>query len=678
MSEFPYLACMFAILIFLGREGERPRRRGIMLVAPLLAFLPFIRTIGLVWIAAIGLWGLCSRARWRWALVAAISLLPTLLWSWRNSGVEGPTYLAAIFREISDSTSSELLHGYGSGALYYLRAFIDLLLPAVAPGRPLYERVLLTPAPDLGGLFGLTTLLAPAFALLFLLGLYTRRREEGSLIALQTLLLFAALAIYPPRHERLIWPLLPLAWIYALAGAATVGEWLVRRLPRSLAPARGLAIIAVVAVIVWQGIASAGMTAANLSWLRMGDRFYDELVPPVYYADWQGAGNWLAAHSAAEARVLTRHSDVGFTSRRYQDSLRFEELPPMVWRRHIMEFKARYLVVPTTLCSRLFPFHLLESDPVYRYEKVYEKGDVAVLEIVPNRSGTVELQPLPDAVTLQRCHALAGLHPGRIDLIRRNAELLGLAGRPAEAERSLRDAIEGGLTDARLGFSLSRVLEQQGRDREALEELIRATSKPNAFLLKKRMGRAIERLRSTLDEREPEALRLRRLFESFHWNMNRLEYGRARDDLARLLELAPGTPEVLLMQGDLMRAAGREAEAKEAYRKAALAGQPRATEILRTMRLEGAARTEEEYLRLSSRLAGEVFPGKALAQLERARGLHPDSRRIRLGLADLYLTYGLVRESQTLYRDLLNADPRDEAAFRGLQACRQAGRIPSF
>jgi len=54
----------------------------------------------------------------------------------------------------------------------------------------------------------------------------------------------------------------------------------------------------------------------------------------------------------------------------------------------------------------LFPFHLLESDPVYRYRKVHEAGDVAVLEIFPNRAGTVSPRAPRVNEDLERCIAL--------------------------------------------------------------------------------------------------------------------------------------------------------------------------------------------------------------------------------------------------------------------------------
>jgi tetratricopeptide (TPR) repeat protein len=641
MSEFPYLAFLFAILLLLRGEG----RFRLSLLFLLLAFLPFIRTIGVVWIVAIGLLGLTRRVRWKWSIAAALALAPTLLWSWRNGSAGGPTYLGAILKDLEGSSASEHLERIGAGVWYYLEAFFGLLIPALEPGKPLYERVLVAPAPDLGGLFGLAALPAIAFASLFLCGLWSRRKEEGGLIALQTMLLFTALAIYPPRHERLVWPLLPLALIYAVAG--------VRFLAERLRPVNWVTLAAAALLVGWQALACGLMVSTNLSWLRLGDRFYSEQAPPMYYADWQAAGRWIASSAPAEARILTRHSDVGFTARRYQDSLRFEELSPAVWRRSISQFHARYLVVPTTLCGRMFPFHLLDSDPVYNYEIVHEARDVAVLELLPNTTGHVGLQSslLPEA--LRKCAEIKGRQPDRIDLTRRLAELLLRADRPEEAEQVLRVPIAAGVRDAGLHISLGMVFERQERYGEALDQFAIARRMPKAGLLLKRIDRGAERAQSALALQRAGGPTAQQLVESARRKMSILGFAQAREDADRALELAPAHPAALSLHADLQRVAGKRVEAPEGL-------------------------TEQQYIRRAVRLAGEGRPGGALSLLEDARDLYPSSPAVKHRLADLYLFYGLVRESAALYREVLGSAPGNEAARRGLQRSLEASELPSF
>ncbi len=637
MSELPFLACMLAVLLLLERETKRP-----VALTLLLAFLPFIRTIGVVWIVAIGLWGLLASNRRRLSVVALVALAPTVLWSWRDSLAGGPTYMASVASDFSGTISQA-----ASQISYYVGECFSLLLPGIERGTALYERVLVEPAPDLGGLFGLSPAVSLAAALLFFLGLYARRDGQGGLIALQTILLLAALAIYPPRHERLIWPLIPLFWIYLVAGLESLARWL----PRSAAGGRAVALIMGAALLLWQGAAGARMVRTNLQWLEAGERFYSESVPPMYFCDWQAAGRWIDDNAPSNARLLTRHSDVGFTARRYQDSLRFEELSPVAWRGRISQFGARYLVVPTTMFGRLFPGHLLGNDPVYHYEKVYDARDVAVLEISPNREGTIGQAPFSLKEEMAACREALERHPHRIDLIRRLSELLISAGRAAQAEGVLRQAMERGMEDFNLQYSLAEALEEQERHGEARQAYERARSMAGAELLERRIASGIERMRRAEGARPGPG----ELLDSARWKMSILQYGDAIEAVERALELAPDLPELLALRAELQRLAGHGADAT--------APQPF---------------EERDYLDLAMQSAREGLPGRALALLEEAVNAHPDSLEIRRRLADLYLFYAMAGESEKMYRAVLSVDPEDESARRGLRASAELRRAPSF
>ena len=62
--------------------------------------------------------------------------------------------------------------------------------------------------------------------LLALIGMWARRAEEGGVALGYGLLSLVLLSIYPPQHERLTWPLVPLVWIYAPLGLVRVTRWL--------------------------------------------------------------------------------------------------------------------------------------------------------------------------------------------------------------------------------------------------------------------------------------------------------------------------------------------------------------------------------------------------------------------------------------------------------------------
>jgi hypothetical protein len=272
------------------------------------------------------------------------------------------------------------------------------------------------------------------------------------LIALYGAITFGMLAIYPPRHERLTWPLVPLAWALVPSGLREIGErmkgW--RRLARAFAAA---AVACGALIGGWQLFAVAAMDRDNLAWMNGGPRFYAGRIPPLYFADWQGAGRWIAGHAPPDARVLTRHSDVGFTSRRIQDTIRFEELPPAAWRARIAKLGARYLVVPTSLYGRFFPMELLGGDPAYSYKRVYEGGDVAVLEVGPNWTGLV-VPRAPTGDLLAACSTAAAAEPRRVDLAVRCAELTAAEGKLDDAIAALRAIASRGEADVRIWVAL--------------------------------------------------------------------------------------------------------------------------------------------------------------------------------------------------------------------------------
>ena len=105
------------------------------------------------------------------------------------------------------------------------------------------------------------------------------------------------------------------------------------------------------------------------------------------------------------------------------------------------------------------------------------------------------------------------------------------------------------------------------------------------------------------------------------------------------------------------------------------------TELLRrAVALEhaGEEATPRQYLSLAIDLARDGLPGRALALLESGIGKFPDSREIRMRLADLYLFYGQPERSEPLYRDLARSDPNDPQARAGATASAARLESPSF
>jgi Flp pilus assembly protein TadD len=384
----------------------------------------------------------------------------------------------------------------------------------------------------------------------------------------------------------------------------------------------------------------------------------------MYYVDWQGAGAAIAARASPGARVLTRHSDVAFTSRRLQHALRFEETSPTDWRRTVAQLHARYLVVPGTLFGRLFPAEALSGDPVYTLVPVHEAGDARVLEVRPNRTGTVSAESAVSEADVEACRQAAARFPHRADLRVRRAELLGERGRVQEAVALLRGSSGATVRDR---LALGELLLRAEAPSEALAAFREAAALPEADLLSRRIRRGITRAEEAMQAGGRDSLDS--LLARAHFSLEVLRVGDALADAERARSLAPGHPEVLWLHGVLLQRLGRVDEAEQAFQAARLAGHPDAARKLRLLQLV----RQPPSMELALALLEDGTPGHALDVLERAA----DAPQHRQLLADLYLFYAEPARAAPLYRSVLQASPGDPRASRGLAACEQLRLGPS-
>jgi tetratricopeptide (TPR) repeat protein len=408
-------------------------------------------------------------------------------------------------------------------------------------------------------------------------------------------------------------------------------------------------------------------------------------VPPIYYCDWQAAGRWLNEHSPPHARVLTRHSDVGFTSRRFQDSVRFEEISPRQLRERILSFRARYLVVPTTLYGSLIRNQALTGGPTYRFEPVYESGDVQVLEVVPNRAGVVPLQDHTLEDRLRSCREASDRNPFRIDLKRRLAELLHQAGRGEEAV-SVLEQFSRTTDDARVLKTMAEILLDLGRSEEALEVYRQAATLPKADLLTRSLARGTSRAEALLAAGKTGSPReqARRLAESAYRKLQALSITKAVDEIEQAIRLSPDDDTVWLVHALVLEMTGDRSQAETILERLSLAGNPQAREHLNMLQREKAllegriAAQSGEYLEVAAALMAGGSPGRALAVLESGSERLPGSGDILFRLADMYLFYARPERSEPLYRKILAARPDHQQAQRGLEVSLQLMKKADF
>jgi tetratricopeptide (TPR) repeat protein len=625
-TEIPYLACSLAAILLMSRSDDPPSRREVAGVALLLCALPFLRTIGLALVLATAISCVLRRNRRAFWPAPAAAIIAYGLWSVRNSFAGGPSYVGSILAELHRLGPWGFALESAEGAGFYASRFLDVVLPGVGPGRPLYERMIVGGAPDLGGLHGLGLVLALAIIALAARAAWSRRHREGSILLLYAAFYLIVLALYPPRHERLTWPMVPIVWALAAIGVTALGR-----------PFRLAALAAASGLAVWQAGSSAAMARDNLAWLTQDDRFYEERVPPLYFADWRAAGVWLRENAPPSARVLTRHSDVAFTSGLVQESVRFEELHPGEWRSRIARLHARYLVVPASLFGKFFPFELLSSDPVYTYAVRWKKSDVAIIEVLPNRAGIVGSAARSQDAS--RCeHALAR-EPDRVDLQTRCAELLAAEGQRDVAITRLKERIGRGYADVRLTVALGNLLLEANRNDEAAAAFRQARLLPEAELLAQTIERG-----SKAAERTPAAsdalARARARMDALLWDQ-------ARADIDAALASSPNDPAALRTAGELSVRLGHYEQAGRLYAAAAAKGDGLAgatgAALAEALAVEASLATAgpRAVVAAASFWAGSGSPGRALDILERAAATRPAETEITARLIDVRRFYGL-------------------------------------
>ena len=624
VTEFPYLACSLGAILIMTSASAPPSRREILLAGALLIYLPFLRTVGLALVIATLIWCLAIRSRRPFWPAPVAALAASFLWMWRNAAIGGPTYVGAIEAGVKRDGGSGLGARSMETAGFYAGRFLEVLLPGMWPGRPLYERMSIGGTADLSGLYGAGLVVGLLIVSLAVYGAWSRRGRDGALIALYAAGFAAALAVYPPRHERLTWPLVPLVVVMAISG--------ISRLRR---PVRIGALAVAAALVLWQGALSIGLARDNLAWAGGGDRFYADRIPPLYFADWRHAGAWLREHAPAGASVLTRHSDVGFTSGLAQDSVRFEELPPSVWRPRIAKLEARYLVVPTTLFGKFFPLDLVASDPVYAYAVRFQGRDVAVIEVTPNRTGRVSPAAPPGAEHIAACERALAQDVKRVELATRCAELIASSGKRDEAIARLRALMGRGFDDVRVQIALGQLLLDAGDAPAAAAAFHAASLLPEADLLEQTIARGKRSAEDMAAGRRADPLaRARAFMDDLRW------------EEARAL-LDPENAAALQARGEIEARMGDYAAAVASYRASAERGNPAAMEradaLSSALGVESSLTTAapNAILWTASFWAGEGAPGKALALLEQASTRFPDEPAIASRIRDLRRFYGL-------------------------------------
>ena len=718
LSEVPYALAVLALLYWLGRVAERPEIPNSLRFAAIfvtLLWLPAIRTVGVSLIIAVGLWSLVSRWRVPYLLSAALAG-GSIYWRVQHGpAAGGDNYAASLFDSLRERGLAAIVTEAWQTMQFYSAALPGLLFPGLTKERPFYAMLSLDALPSAEGLNRWLAIASIALVLVGLCGVWTQRHRTGSLVLLYLPLYLGCLVVWPWRHERFLWPLIPLLWVFVPAGMTFVMKAFRPGTQRLLMP---LLALAAAGLCHRHVLSDASLIATNQRAVADRDAFHAREAPGFYFGDWRQAGTWLREHSPPHARLLTWHAAVGGTAHRFQRRAAFETLSPEKLRQQIASFSARYLVVSDAQWGDGFGWQQLSADPGCLLKVVYRERDVAILEVEPNRSGKVSRSAYGDWLSQQlfKLDEFLDQHPDRHDVIVRRASLLRELGRRDEAITSLRGLIDNGHATVRVCADLGWALFDEHNYAEAAQYLDLARGLPNAepiaAILTDGAEQARARLRETPEETASKSFG--RALSLIRGHAASLRWTDAEREADQLLALAPDRAEAHYWRGDLHHVFGELTQAEWHYETAVTLGSEEARAKLELIRLAAAIADEQltelpepteavsainpanqqvtaeasttdadptsmaTHVRLAKLLDEHGWSGRAVAVLEAARVRFGDKPEILVPLADLYRRFARPEKAAPLYRLALKEWPHEKALRQGLTAAEAALREPNF
>jgi tetratricopeptide (TPR) repeat protein len=702
LTEVPYALGILAVMYWIGRwdgaaGGSRRAAYAGALVA--LAFTPVVRTVGVAMVVAVGLWSLAARRRWKFLPAVAVAVASLGWLAWRSRLAPGSNYAGSLLQSIREHGLPVVIADAMRALGYYASVFPGVLLPGLTNEQPFYAPMVVGGLPSLTGHAIAVAVATLVVSLLGLAGLWQQRMRGGAAGLLYVPLYCACLAVWPWRHERFLWPMVPLIWAYFPAGCNLVGKVLSPRWWRLAA--RPVFAAGLLALCVWQCLGDAALISTNQRFLADRDAFHEREAPGFYFSDWRQAGRWIRANTPPYSRLLAWQAAVGGTAHRFQRRVQFETLTPEQIRQQSAAFSARYLVVTTAQFGIGFGWNQVFCDPACRLTVVHRDRDVAVLEVGPNRTGTVSRIAHADWIREQRTavDAVLARYPGRSDLIARKTDLLQQEGRTGEAIELLEELVDRGVVTVRVCASLGWLYFAEGHYEPAAKYLDLACGLPNAEPIAEALADGARRARARLLEPVDDSLDkvIERSVGRIQGHIEALNFAAAEREVDAILPRAPEHAGLNYWRGYLHQVFGEREQAGACYVRAVDAGSNEARGKLLLLKLEravadstasvvnvdGASEPVDpnafaSHVRLARLLDEHGWSGRALAVLEEAHLRFGDQPEILAPLAELYLRFARPEEAAPLFRLAQVAWPHEKSLRQGLSAAEAAMRIPQF
>lgn len=705
MSEVPFIACTLAILYLISRDSETISKRQLFLLTCLLMFLPFLRTIGISLVLALGLWSITSRKRWPYLICVFSSMAVTGAWMLRNSAHQSVSYSSVLVNEFKKSGALGMLVSMVNRILAHFEGLCQKFFPGMPGEFPEYERVVLNdnfvlPGPPLIYLLASLVLISIA-----VYGMLKKWNRGGGVSFYYLLLTFMMLAVWPWLQLRFTLPLLPVLLAFLPSGMTALGSSAKPFAVQGNRVLTGALILGCIILGITQIRTDLRMVSANQKMISMGESFYETELPGHNFCNFVAAGNWIKKNTEPTDRVMTRRTDTAISAHRYQQIAFLEKLSIEELHRQIQSFSAKYLVCYNRNYVGAFKWYLLDSDPVYRLTPVYSQRGVMVIEVQPNYEGTVRHQYWREEESMEIARRAYEKNPDQLSCQIGYLEQLQAAQKYDEAIELIQELQKKQIQDVRIVCLLGWAYVGMKQYESALVEFKKASLLPNSKLHRSNIQRGYDHAQNKLkqkadpgEEEESPAKDLR-IAENY-WKLARYEHAmkyvqkvldsqeatKQDRNTARVLQarlhLLDGHPDqalsVLKNIGDteneavvtLLTLIGQEQYINEFF-----TGQSRSEEF-QNQQLDPGIR--DSILKLAAIYEAEGVPGKALRLLERAHDLDPDQAEIRKQLAKYQLFYNMLTQAEENYLILQQQTPEDQEIQENLSKIEQLKITPHF
>ncbi|MCH9655179.1 MAG: hypothetical protein K0U86_13355 [Planctomycetes bacterium] len=499
MSEIPFMACSLAILYLLATRQDQPRKIDLILFTALLIFLPFLRTIGIAMVLAVGLWAMVRRKRWLWLISVTSSILVSGLWMVRNSTLEKSGYTSVALKEIKSQGISGTLFSILQRCTTHFESFCQKLFPDMPGAAPRYSRMILDENSSLPGPVWLYLTLGGLILALSCYGMIKRSHRGGTVALWYLIFSLGILSLWPWMQQRFTLPLLPIVLAFVPAGWNAFMQHIEVSRPHT----RKLMVTGFGIVFIlfcgWQMKTDARLLNANLQMITQSDQFYKDQLPPNQFSNWLSAGDWVRINTSPDSRLITRRADIATTGRRYQMLDFFEIANAEKLHRDIQNFSANYLVTFGRETVSAFPWYLLDQDLVYRMTPVYDKQGVMILKVEPNRSGTIRHKYWNTGDSLKIARNAIDKFPHRLSFQVAFSQELFKNGDYVELIEYVEGLKEQKIEDVRLTNLLAWSYIKTKRYQKAIREFERAFSMPDQKMLRRELVQGINQAQDELE-----------------------------------------------------------------------------------------------------------------------------------------------------------------------------------